>query len=369
MRIFLLLLFFCSILASCKKESKESDIVTENRIDSLETINKEVQAPLIPGKHKVSNEDFEETIELEGKVMPVKPVFRVSESQMIATDSILFLKNRKDNFWFMAFSLPDLKHKKTFGVNGKGPNEFIFPRLVPTSTQKKFPYVYDNGKFYSVKPSLKIERISPNLSMKAKAYDNKQISVFNDSLFYYVQTINNTKAIFKYQVLQDTSYSSQVFDLAFSDDYNSWAAYIGDFGVNYEKQRMVYAYKYFKRIMFMDLQNNTRRMLLFDKGKPKSGNARSMLSPENITYYWGISPRKNHVYFLYSGRTPIKVHNEKKAGNEYIFVEQYDWNGNLINRFKLDHWGYFCVNKDETKIFLLSTVSPDPFIVYDLPQK
>ena len=95
MRIFLLLLFFCSILASCKKESKESDIVTENRIDSLETINKEVQAPLIPGKHKVSNEDFGETIELKGKAIPVKPVFRVSGSQMIATDSILFLKKQK----------------------------------------------------------------------------------------------------------------------------------------------------------------------------------------------------------------------------------------------------------------------------------
>ncbi len=368
MRTLLLSFMVIFILTSCKREKNETDKVQKSQTDSLETINKKAQTPLIPGKHKVSNEDFGETINLKGKVIPVKPVFRVSGSQMIATDSILFLKNRKDNFWFMAFSLPGLNHKKTFGTNGKGPNEFIFPRLVPASSQNNFPYIYDNGNLYSVKPSLKIKKISPDLSMKTKAYDNKQISVFNDSLFYYVQTISNTKAIFKYQVLQDTTYIKQIYDLAFTDDYNNWAAYIGDFGVNYEKQRLVYAYKYFKRIMFMDLQNNTRRTLLFDKKEPKSGNARDMLSPDNVTHYWGISPQKNHVYFLYSGRTPIDVHNEKKAGKGYIYAEQYDWNGNPVNRFKLDHWGYFCVNKDETKIFLLSTDNADPFIVYDLPE-
>jgi hypothetical protein len=366
MRI-LLLLTICSVLVSCKKERKETDTVTENQVDSLETKNKGVQDSLIPGTHTLSNEDFGETIDLKGKVIPVKPVFRVSESQMIATDSILFVKNRKDNYWFMAFSLPDFNLMNTFGFNGKGPNEFIFPKLVQTSPHINLPYVYDKGKFFSVNPSLQLKEIS-NISMRGKAYDNKQIYVSNDSLLYYVQSVNNTKAIFKYQVLEDSIHNNQIYDLAFSDDYNNWAAYIGDFGVNFDKERMVYAYKYFKRIMFMDLHTNTRRILMFDTEKPASENARKMLSPDNTTHYWGISPQKNHVYFLYSGRTPVKVHNEKKAGKEYIYVEQYDWNGNPVNRFKLDHWGYFCVNEDETKIFLLSTDNPDPFIVYDLPR-
>ena len=57
---------------------------------------------------------------------------------------------------------------------------------------------------------------------------------------------------------------------------------------------------------------------------------------------------------------------DNKLKKKYIFVEQYDWNGNPIKRYKLDDWGYFCVDENNSKIYLVSTVKPYSLIMYNL---
>lgn len=73
------------------------------------------------------------------------------------------------------------------------------------------------------------------------------------------------------------------------------------------------------------------------------------------------------MYVLYSGRTPMQVMKELNKGDEYMYVEQYDWNGNPIRKFKLDNWGYFCVDEINNKIYQVSTTEEHPFLVYDMP--
>lgn len=58
-----------------------------------------------------------------------------------------------------------------------------------------------------------------------------------------------------------------------------------------------------------------------------------------MTYYWGISATDDYFFLTYSGRTPLQVSRENGKGDGYIFVEQYDWGGNPVARYKLGPLG------------------------------
>jgi hypothetical protein len=50
----------------------------------------------------------------------------------------------------------------------------------------------------------------------------------------------------------------------------------------------------------------------------------------------------------------------------FIYVEKFDWNGNPIKKYKLDHWGYFCVDSNRNKIIMASMNTEQPFLEFDL---
>lgn len=103
-------------------------------------------------------------------------------------------------------------------------------------------------------------------------------------------------------------------------------------------------------------------------GTEKQSNV-ATLGPSSVTYYWGLSVQKDFVYLLYSGRTPIEVIEEKKSATYYIYVEQFDWNGNPIRKFKLDRWGYFYVDDKEENIYLASSDDEHPLYSFKIPQQ
>lgn len=370
MKKVLLFLFCILIIISCKNAGKKTSESEKSLQDSVALFNKRAIEPLVSGEYNLKEEGFGKIIELKGESMPVETIFRVSETGMIANDSLLIVKNSNGKYLFMAFSLPDFKYIKSFGIFGRGPHEFLYPKLVRTSEKNVLCYVYDRGLLYSLNGDLELKELSISMPKSHNnTFDDKQIQAWTDSNFVFVESTENGKAIFQFKQEKDTADVSQIYDLSFSKQHNSWASYIGDFGSNSEMNRAVYAYKYFKRLLFLDLQNDTQRTLIFDnENDVKANDAIGTLGPGNVTHYWGMSAQKRYIYVLYSGRTPIEVTNELKNSKGYIFVEQYDWNGNPIRKFKLDHWGYFCVNEAETAIYLVSAYEEQPFIMYRLPE-
>ena len=255
---------------------------------------------------------------------------------------------------------------KEFGTPGKGPFEFKYPTIVKTFQNEPLCYVHDNGQLYYINDNYEI--VPSKIELPYMAYKGDlQMYSFTDSLFYYIDNTKKGKAIFRGEVGSDTTLAQPVFDLAFSEKHKNWASYIGGLGASRDNSRLVYAYKYFRRITFMDTEGENVRTLIFKTKDTKAGTNTEMLAPDNVTHYWGLSAQKNHIYFLYSGRTPIDVHNANRKSSGYIFVEQFDWNGNPVRRFKLDHWGYFCVSHDETAIYQFATTEEHPIVKYQLP--
>ena len=117
----------------------------------------------------------------------------------------------------------------------------------------------------------------------------------------------------------------------------------------------------------MSLDGQTEHWIKFKtKKRHKKGSVKSMMGPQNVTHYWGMSTTNDNVYCLYSGRTPIQIGNDWKKNIEYIFVEKFDWNGKPIKKFKLDKWGYFCVDKKRNKLYIGSVREEHPIYSYDI---
>jgi hypothetical protein len=360
-------LALCLLLASCRNvdTKKEHNSNAQDTLAISSAVREDIP-PIETGEFTIDDSDFGATIDLKGEPVPVNHIFKVQETQMLALSNLLLVKNRNPNKMFMAFTLPDLKFIKDFGEQGKGPFEFKYPTLVKNFESNPLCYVHDNGHLFYIDEDCEV--VPAKIELPYMTYrGDLQMYSFSDSLFYYIDNTSKGKAILRYEIDQDTSSVHQVHDLAFSQRHSNWASYIGDLGASKEYARLVYAYKYFRRITFMDTEGEQIRTLTFKTKDTKAGTNVEMLAPDNVTHYWGISPQKNHVYFLYSGRTPIEVHNENRDSSGYIFVEQFDWNGNPIRRFKLDHWGYFCVSHDETMIYQFSNTEIHPIVKYQLP--
>ena len=116
----------------------------------------------------------------------------------------------------------------------------------------------------------------------------------------------------------------------------------------------------------MDKEARIVRDISFDAEGVDAKDDVKTLGPDNVTYYWGISATDRYFFLVYSGRTPIKVGQETNKGNGYIFVEQYDWGGNPVARYRLDRWGK--VFTDGTTFYLLCYKYDDPLFLYALPE-
>lgn len=325
--------------------------------------------PLENGTAKLSEADFGTVIELTGKSHPVPQIFPVSATEIVVKDSLLILKNfnQRGNMVNL-FTLPDFRFVTSLLPGGRGPMEFLYPHIIPTQEKDKLCYVYDSSmdKLFTVHADLSVSN-HPVTLQKEGDFAQRQFSRVSDSSLFYVESTNKGKSIFQIDRKADSVTVSEYYNLAFSKAHKGWAAYIGDFGENRELNRLVYAYKYFKKILFLDTQTGHVKVIDFDE-KPIEGRDNiGTLGPDNVTYYWGMTAGKEYVYLLYSGRTPLVVTRELDKGPGYIFVEQFDWNGNPVRKFRLDHWGYFGVDEVNQTIYQVAASLEDPILSYTMP--
>ncbi len=358
-----ILLIFILLPFSCNNSSKQSKTTINNIVENTELKNETIH---------LSDDDFGEIIELKGKAVNLPANIEIREPQMLIKDDYLIIVSPfVGNNLFKIFSLADFKLISKFGMSGGGPNEFNTPDIVPTDEKDKLFYIYEYPiqRLSYVTNNFKLHRCKIKFPKgKLSASSLRTIHVLSENNMLYVAMSGNGKKIYHFKP-HDAIPEKPVFDLALDEKYNNWAAYIGRFGLNYQKDRMVYAYNYFREIKFMDLKANHVKNIIFDYKKPKAGDAVAMLAPTNITYYWAMAQTNKNVYFNYNGITPVDWVQRAKKGIEFSIIEEYNWNGEPMRRFKLDHAGYFCVDGKRNKLYLLATNAEEPFYVYDLPKQ
>ena len=366
--LFFLLVFVTVVLLSCSQKTGADSAVEPVDTLVVDKIIPELQA----GEFFYKTENpFGEIISLTGEQVVIDTIiFKTSGAEMIVKNNSILVKNRGENV-LMSFRLPDFELLSLNGIYGSGPDEFVYPNLVATPDPSLIAYVFEssNQKLYQFDKNGKLNLSDFSFTQKKnRSHSDKQVVNVGQNDFMYAETSDTGKSIFRITQIGDSIDVREVFNLALNSKRKSWTNYIGDFAVNPKQNRMVYAYKYFKMIKFMDMEAETVRTINFERAEfDESTNYKIDGLDQNVTHYWGVCAQDDYVYFLYSGRTPFEVGREHGKHIHYIYVEQYDWNGNPIACYKLDRWGYFTVDEKNKKIYLMSTNDDDPFFVYDLP--
>ncbi|MDR2918415.1 MAG: TolB-like 6-bladed beta-propeller domain-containing protein [Tannerella sp.] len=365
---------FISVLICCIscKETTRSTLSEETIPDSVEVQSQSKPLPELVAEEIFlkEKEPFNEIIELKGvQTIADTVIFKVGEAQSIIKDNKMLLKTDRS---ILIFRLPDLIFEGFHGTWGIGPDELNHPQLVPAPNDPAIlGYLFESiqYKLHKVNKNGSITPYSFNFDKpEGFRYSEKMLVNIAPDDFIYADDSPTGKSIFRASADSGKINIREVFNLALNPKRKSPFNYIGDFVVNTDKNRMAYAYKYFKIIKFMDLEAQTVRTINFEREEFDENTIYKIDGlDQNITHYWGACAQDEYVYFLYSGRTPYDVVKEANRKNYYIYVEQYDWNGNPVNKFKLDQWGYFTVDEPNKKIYLLSTNHDDPFFIYDLP--
>jgi hypothetical protein len=368
-RTIILLFLFIAILSGCGNKNRNLknspvDTIIVRNVQIRE--NKPALAPLSEGEIRVTDAAFGETINLTGKPVNIKE--NIKPEQLFVKGNYLITNNQRKDSVFMIFEIPSMKCVAAFGIKGNGPDEFGFPRIAETAEDSILFYIYEmnNEKVYKVSLIHLYPEYYLTLSKKNRSFDEKQIVFIDNKTAYYCATASKGKMIYyfnKDSLPQDRS----IKDLTIPGIKGSWTTLIGDFGINTDYRRIAYAYKYFKRLMIIDIQSMKERNIIFEAKELEKGlNDIATLEPTNITHYWGMSSNNEYFWMLYSGRTPVDVQRDNRNKKKYIFVEKFDWNGNPVQRYKLDDWGYFCVDKKNETLYLASTASIFSLIRYDL---
>lgn len=319
--------------------------------------------PLETGEFTLDDEKaFGEDIELTGThiVEPDTFIFRPSGPRMVQNDSLLIMSYRGAPFY--AFTQPGFQYVKTIGRMGNGPDEFTAPEVFPSDDPQYVCYLTDLylAKVYGVDKNL-------NMHFLKQLFDNGGISTYlrnicpsgRDTVTYQL------KSTLYRASLSDSLPGRKIHSLLMKSLGNM--PFIGTLGTNAERGRMVFAYKYAKIVKFMDLEARQVRILNFKESGFDEGTMHKVDGLDaNTTHYLQVLPTRDYVFLTYSGQVPYDVGKDKKY---FMWVEQYDWNGNPIRRFRLNDFSINAVvSPDASRLILTAYYYDDPFVVYELPK-
>lgn len=385
-------LMVCLFSSACKRKVEKELPVADTLSVVAEPV-RPAEPPLMPGSVTLTEDDFGSLIELSGqqKVMDEDgPLFKLSEPEVQINEGCFLFQNRSsvhasvqkqdgklkaveekgERTFFHWYRLPDFRYMVSMGQQGNGPDEFNFPHLVQSCGSvrgKAYLYETTTSKLYAADTTGTLKPLPVRFeTIKGSGYSNKQIVVTAPDTLYSVDNIRGGKALFHTMLQGDSTVTKQIYNLSFSKKHKGWAAYIGDFLMSPSGNRIVYAYKYFHKLVLMDKEAKVVRDISFEDPSVDAKDDQKTLGPDNVTYYWGASATDRYFFLVYSGRTPLQVSRENGKGDGYIFVEQYDWGGHPVARYKLDHWGK--VFTDGKLFYLLCYMYDDPLFLYALPE-
>lgn len=99
-------------------------------------------------KGEVSSFRFSEEIELMADSIHVDQIFTIEQWEVI--DELLVILSGEDRPVFLTYSLPNFKFVESFGNMGRGPEEYLFPRIIKNSKGGLFIYDVFNKKFQTL---------------------------------------------------------------------------------------------------------------------------------------------------------------------------------------------------------------------------
>lgn len=317
-------------------------------------------------------------------------LFRRLQVSMIMNNNRLFVSARKkmnDPQYFLesyefdrSEKEPRLKFEKEYGMKLDSTYDFFMPFLYKSwvdSTQINIVDA-DCGEIYTISKSGIVNKLSDKtISYKAKVphemsrYSSYVYPAGKEHQWLFIgRQPNKGISIYKTINYPDSIVVNEVSSLNLDPDIDFWGAYLGCFAYNPLKKIGVYAYNYYPQLEFTDMTNGKHKIIKL-RGEGYDSKTRYIADglDMNIVYYRSISVTEKYIYLLYLGRKWEDAKNVNEQRNGYVYIMQYDWNGNPIKVIKTDHFGEtFCVSDDNSFMLLYSSEKDNPVYMFELMQ-
>ena len=367
------LLLALLFMASCHSKQKPSEPQPETQ-DSTQVEQPELP-PLESGMVEYKDDEaFGEVIELEGRqFVPDSFIFRPRNAKVVVKGKYLVMRVdvfSQDLHPFIIFDYPAMTYVTEVGKYGNGPDEFIFGDIIPTTDPDCLCYLMEitRDKLYKLTRKGEIVPYPYSFKRNSTSKENFKECIHNIGKddFIYTDKSKSGRSIFRSYPEGDSIVCKELYDLNIDKKIKDPFLYVGNLAINGRKNRMVYAYKQYKKLKFMTIDASIVKELNYKTSKLDEQTLHTALGLDNsITHYCGITGGENFVYCVHSGRIP----SDMDADWDYIYIEQYDWNGNPIKKYKLkDFFGKIYVDEERRTILGINPNHDDPFIEFKLPE-
>jgi hypothetical protein len=317
-------------------------------------------------QNKILNE-FPITSVLTAEQVPtnviIAPSFFTMQSKYLCTST-----PQKDTVIDL-FSTPDLKHIKSFGVKGKGGDEF---QAVPMLCGQTNDYIYISG--YT---PTKIKKIHLNANGTIEVKNEYKIPTLE--FFGFLHIVQDSLLLYHCMgSLADCSMSIKKVDLTRSKEIGKISIPVtNEHAVSFDMNRgliaandsfIVYPYLYKKQIDIYDV--NTLKLLHRIKGTGFLQDI-SGVPDSIIVHYQAAYAGKNYFYTLYNQRGRATYQrNDFVAEADFVAsqsLEVYDYDGNPIAEYTFKETiDLFTIDEKNGKIYAYNGINEDYFLRYNL---
>tara|TARA_R100000908_G_scaffold59878_2_gene36803 strand:- start:40314 stop:41399 length:1086 start_codon:yes stop_codon:yes gene_type:complete len=325
----------------------------------------------------VNEATYEATKQLHPNVVEVQDTELLVPSGLDVLESgLLVIESNLDSGKFKFFNLDEYQMMESFGVSGRGPDEYSEMIQHPVSTTftgntqlydwvKKRIQVFttsvsDDGKMVYSKSDEYI--LPPELMLS-------QYSAFiNDTTVVSSGGLSNGYISFTNVNTDQTTYFNPLkYDLSEYEYREKSYLFESFFGVNNEKELIAVASKYMPELHIVNFEGE----MVAKTDLPSDVELGKLQDIENMeANFYGVTASANYVYASYVGKS-LNEMDEVIDNNEFQDVDliklyKFDWEGNLVDSFILTGglYRYLSVDEDNNRLYSINSISPNPEVVY-----
>lgn len=296
-----------------------------------------------------SEKEFGDVVQLNPKRKLTRELLSIDD--LMVKDSLMVVCNSRDDSIFMAFDLngkDTLNCIKTWGRKGKGPGEYgLFTHLIDLPQNEFYvaDYSRNNLRKYSL-PGFKLRRekkiVTNRDEPQFREIPQKIVSP-DGSIFFYDKFMMHELYITRWKNGQrpEEIYAFPKFKNKYSNGTSF--TYAGCLGVNSRLKRIVYAFNLFRRFYIMDFNGNIIKKVQITPGAPAPvfNDDRNLDRGSSTLCFMNARATDRSIFLYYVGHTYNEI--KKKDWEVSTYIEEYDWEGNPIKRYRL---GKFISNFD-----------------------
>ncbi len=328
-------------------------------------------------------EKFPKEANLSGDILII-PSILLSPSNMCIIDSFLIVSQNRPDSIFNIFRLPDCKHLKSFGNEGRGPEEFnltfSFVTLGPVSSTKSSFAVGNertNIQYYRISELIK-NNYKPYKTDKLPPELNRfrAVTYLGDSLIFGA-SYRGGMHLFKFNSVKEELKTFRNYPDTFplKDPEMMREPYACFLASKPDNSSFAAGYYHTGRLEIYNVIKGETIIVTY-KGSPsiienwglKSDSEYLSFNPESMRFCERIVATNKYIYMSFANDKHSKIYNEK--GKERTFIREihvFDWDGNPIAKLRLDKfYSYFSIDNSDKYLYAIDEMKENKITRYDL---